>query len=252
MNMNIIYIVIILILVLVSILLKIYINEEYFDIPPKPVEEEMPKKIIIYILCHNEKMYNFSLRHYRYLSWARPIIMKYQDITWENAFWRQLWEIKDEWKDAYMVGTMSSSCYKKLNLMKMHKNLMKGRYNYPYHHFMDTNINIEKSHAIQHPNFLAIWNYMLETLDLPNVTENFCNYWMCSPEYMEKFILWYENFCLPAILSNPLSFTDSKYIGALTKDHLLNLWGKPYYPHIPFVLERLHKAFFIKLKKEIN
>jgi glycosyltransferase involved in cell wall biosynthesis len=72
---------------------------------------------------------------------------------------------------------------------------------------------------------------------------------MCTTEKMIGFINWYTNICLPLLLNNPLILTDASYCGTsdskLDSKQLVKLWGKPYYPHLPFVLERLNKAYFI-------
>ena len=222
-------------------------NHQEYDDEEYDHEEYDYKKVIIYILCHNKEKYKFAKKHFKKYKWARPILMKYQDITWENAFWKQLSEIEDEWKDADMVGTLSPISYTKIDIESVNDIILNETYKYPYHHFMDTNSPAHKSAGMLHPYFLEIWNYMIEELELPNVTESYCNYWMCSPEYMKKFIEWYHSECLPTLLRNPLSYEDAKYGDSkMTEEQLIQKWGKPYFPHIPFILERIHKAFFVK------
>ena len=61
---------------------------------------------------------------------------------------------------------------------------------------------------------------------------------------MKGFIRWHSELCKPLVLRHPLVFTDAKYGGAMTEQDLMALWSMPYYPHVPFIMERLNKAFF--------
>ena len=45
--------------------------------------------------------------------------MKYQDYRLENSFYEQLKDISSEWEKYDMVGTLSYSSYKKINLSKV-------------------------------------------------------------------------------------------------------------------------------------
>ena len=205
--------------------------------------------IIIYILCYNIDTYNFALNHYNKYKWAKPIILNNQDYTFENVFWKQLYEIESEWSNYDMVGVISYKAYKKINIDNIN-NIIINKLYYPqkYYHFLDSKIDVLNKNKCSHshPNFEIIWNDMLKILNLENTTESYCNYFMCTPYLMKKFMDWYNNCCLPKIIEHPLSFTDAKYQGSLSENDLINLWGKPYYPLIVFVLERLNKCFFLK------
>jgi glycosyltransferase involved in cell wall biosynthesis len=49
----------------------------------------------------------------------------------------------------------------------------------------------------------------------------------------------------PFILENAYYQNNSLNPNTLNKEGLINLWGKPYYPNFPFILERLNKCFFM-------
>lgn len=210
------------------------------------------KKHIIYILCYNDITYNNSLKIYNKYNWAQPIIISNQDYSFENAFWKQLIEIKNEWESCEMVGSLSYSAYKKIDLNVV-DNIIKKKLYIPnsYYNFFDTNDLIPNSNTLTHPHFNSIWNDLLVNLKLFTTTENCCNYWMCKPELMKKFIYWYINKCLPELLNNPYILENANYqnnslnLNTLNKEGLINLWGKPYYPIFPFIIERLNKCFFI-------
>jgi glycosyltransferase involved in cell wall biosynthesis len=203
--------------------------------------------IIIYILCYNEKILNDAYKIYNKYKWAKPILMKYQDYSFENIFWKQLSEIEEEWKNCVMVGTLSYSAYKKINLDTINNIINKKLYlPYSYYNFMDSNISIINNNTKKHPLFEKIWNDVIVNLNLITTTENCCNYWMCKPKIMKQFINWYINIALPILITTEDIFSDSKYIeGKLTKDELLKLSGQPYYSYFPFIVERLNKCFFI-------
>ena len=210
----------------------------------------MANNIIIYILCADNKKFITSQKIYKKYSWAKPILLKYKDFSFENTFWKQLNEIEYEWENCDMVGTISSSAFKKINLMELDE-ILKNKLYLPsqYYHFMDSHFPIPNFNTDKHPHFNDIWVDILYKLNLKSTTENCCNYWMCSPELMKAFVLWYTDSCLPALLQNPFILEDAKYTGedwdnAVTSEKLTQVWGKPYYPHFPFVAERLNKCFF--------
>ena len=208
----------------------------------------MEPEIIIYVLCNNTDKLNSD--KYNKYKWAKPILLKYQDYTFENAFWRQLDEIQYEWENCDMVGTVAFSSFKKINLEDV-DTIINNKFYLPnkYYHFMDSNVPIPNFNTNKHKHFLTIWNDILGKLSLKNTTENCCNYWMCSPELMKRFISWYSTICYPELVRHPLIFCDAGYSGedwnnSLTKAELIKLWGKSYYPHFPFIVERLNKCFF--------
>ncbi len=202
----------------------------------------------IYVLCYNNERLETAKNIYSKYSWAFPILMKYQDYTWENAFWRQLQEIKHQWVNYRFVGVISHKAFEKIKLDDIDRKINNGTYNgKQYVHFADLPTTILESKTIKtHPNFLRIWVDIMGQLSLNDTTESLYNYFMCTPSLMQQFITWYLNVCLPTIVKHPLIFTNAKYTvpGSLTKQELIKKWGKPYYPHLPFVLERLHKNFF--------
>jgi hypothetical protein len=205
---------------------------------------DLNANIKIYILCHNQERFEEAAAIYAPYKWAYPIVMKYQDTSFENAFWPQLQEIADEWSASEFVGTMSFTAYRKVNLAQINKQIIEGEYctkNYVY--FLDTQRKV-LTNKTDHPYFTKIWKDLLATLSISDVNETWCNYFMCTPRLMEKFIVWHRNVLTPAVLAHPLIYEDSEYKGALTEEDLIKLWGKPYYPMVPFVMERMNRAFF--------
>lgn len=206
------------------------------------------QNIIIYVLCLNEEKLNLAIDIYSKFSWAKPIILKDQNFSFENTFWNQLNEITDEWINCDMVGSISYSAFKKINLEHANEVITNELY-YPnkYYHFMDSNIPIPNANTNKHPNFMIIWNDILKNLKLKTTTENCCNFWMCAPPLMTHFISWYKKDCYEELISHQLIFSNASYVSdnnVMLEENLIRIWGKPYYPHFPFIAERLNKCFF--------
>jgi len=200
----------------------------------------------IYVLCHNEERFAMARERYAKYYWAVPIMMKYQDVTFENAFWKQLGEIEEEWRDYEMVGTISSIAYTKIDINTMDTIIKTPeKWSGGYYNFKDTLNHIGNPH----PHFNTIATDVLSQLGMPMPTDNHCNYWMCTPDLMLKFIEWEETLFKPLILKHSLSMTDANYglhERKLTNAECVQKFGVPYYPHVPFVMERLNKSFFMR------
>jgi hypothetical protein len=231
-----------------SALWKPWTSEDWKDTLMKLIGKryQLTSNIIIYILCYNQDRYELAQEKYRAYNWARPLIMKYQDYTFENAVWTQLLEIKDEWISCEFVGTLSFTAFRKINIDNINRRIVEGFYiGKPYVNFNCNNrLILDHKGRFHHPNFKEIWIDSLNDLNINDITENACNYWMCKPDLMVRFIEWHHKVLRPVLLAHPLIFTDAEYGGAMTPNELIQLWGQPYYPHVPFIMERINKAFF--------
>ena len=221
----------------------------YINNPNNIYSKNNLDKVKIYILAYNETTLKLAKIIFNKYYWAEPILLKYQDYRQENTFWQELYENQEKWINYDMIGTLSYSSFKKINIQEVHNIIdQKLYYPYKYYHFMDSNINIPNGNTNKHPHFLTIWNRILHKLNLKTTTENNCNYWMCSTHMMLKFITWYNKIAHPTLINEDLIFEDSKYNGdyneTLNKERLIKLWNKPYYSYYPFIAERLNKCFF--------
>ena len=209
--------------------------------PIKPAPAPKQASVRIYILCHNEQRFAQAKSTFANYYWAVPIRMKYQDTTFENAFWKQLDEIKAEWINCEMVGTLSSIAHNKINLKEVNRIISTASmWSTGYYNFYNPDTPLVNDH----PHMLSIINDVCATLKITQPTAAYCNYWMCTPKLMTEFIKWFEERLKPTVMAHPLSLTDARYGGRITKTDLTKYWGKPYYPYAPFVFERLNKAFF--------
>ena len=205
---------------------------------------------IIYILCHTQARLEEAQRIYAPYGWAVPIMMKYQNATFENAFWQQMWQIRGSWRKASVVGAFSFRAYQKLNLNVVEHVLMHKSYEpNGYFHFMDSGTPVlEHRTVMRHRNLFAIyWNDMLDALNLNDTTSAHCNHFIARPDHMLKFIKWSYWQARPAALQHPLALADYDYRAkTLTKDELMKVCGRPHYPFVVFIMERLNKCWFDK------
>ena len=244
-----------------SQLLRSYILEEilkHTEAIPEPEPERLlqapilePRgitdaKVRIYILCHTDARFREAADIYRGYKWAIPIRMKYQDCTFENAFWKQLMEIKDEWIDCDRVGTLSFSAYKKISLKDVDTIIRQSeKWDSDYHNFFKNPAALKN---ISKETYTIIVDTIKKlNLSLPSINNN-CNYWMCSPLKMIGFIHWFHTVLRPTVLAHSLALAECKHSRDLRAEDLIKLWGKPFYPHVPFVLERLNICYFNELK----
>jgi len=197
-----------------------------------------PPNVRIYILCHTAELLKYAKKIYKDY-WAVPILMKYQDLTFENAFWKQLLEIKDEWISCDMVGVLGFKAYKKISIVMVHNAIVSGKQN--YYHFWANSLPPDTFH----PHMATIMTDVCRDLGIAIPTRSYCNYFMCSPTNMLDFIEWFETKAKPVVMSHRLIMTNAVYkAGRMTSQELMALCGVPYYPYVPFVFERLNIGFF--------
>ena len=196
--------------------------------------------MIIYILCYNTQLLNYAKNMYKY-PWAQPILLEKQDASFENVFWKQLDKLYEDWKEEDYVGVLAYSAFKKINIPKLNYKIMNNVYQHDYVHFAGTNKSVLHHHTI-HPHYHKIMTDCLQEFQVQG-KECFCNYFMCRPLWMKKFIEWHSSI-MKKLIKHPLIYTNANYHSKLTKYQLIQLWGYPFYPHLPFILERLNGCFF--------
>ena len=153
-----------------------------------------------------------------------------------------------------MVGTLSYSSFKKINIENVNNIILNKTYlPNSYYHFYKSNLQIPSINTNKHPRFNEIWNYALYELKLINTNECFCNFWMCKPKLMKEFIDWYNNKAHSVLMKNPNILKDACYNNetnnyiekSIEENMLIKLWNNNYYPHYPFIAERLNTSFFV-------
>lgn len=108
------------------------------------------------------------------------------------------------------------------------------------HHFYSS---VEHSH----PGFLKIWDALLAKLGYQHYANHptpmgfYCNYWIMKAEVYERY-RQVTSKVIDLMLNDPeikeLVNNDSKYALKITKEKLIALTGRPFYPFHTFILER--------------
>lgn len=207
----------------------------------------------IYILCHNEERLKFAKYAYGQLYWAVPILMKYQDVTFENAFFKQLMEIQSDWDNCEMVGVISSNAVNKMDVTNIDIAInQRWRWNTGYCNFFRSPVKLLEDNS--HPYIQNIISDIKEVLGLVLTKQAYyANYWMCTPYAMKKFIHWSATKLIPAVLKHKLAFNNAYYgKPQLTAEECMKKFGYPYYPNVPFIIERLNACFFSTYYKDLN
>jgi len=210
---------------------------------------------IVYILCHNEERLKRAREIYAAYPWAKPIQMKYQNATFENAFWPQMWHMRGQWRRASVVGAFSFRAFQKVNMRVVDRVIREKRYEPSgYYHFLNTPVPVlnHESLAGQRNLFALYWNDMLDALGLNDTTSAHCNYFIARPNHMLGFIKWHYWRARIVALQHPLALARYEYNGRMTSAELMRVCNRPYYPFVPFILERLNKCWFDKHVLRIN
>ena len=211
------------------------------------------ERVRIYILCPSLETLAVTTTKFQKYHWACPIVLENQDASFENVFYKQLAEM-DDWDHLDMVGTLSHSAHAKVDVYKIHCYVESGAWkDVDYVHFAWSSKSIDTLSSRTHgPIFSSAWTCLVSSLKENDARdwsppETLYNYWMCSPSIMKKFIKWHSRV-LDYCFSTPLFMEDANYTGNLSQQQLLQLCGVPYYPIMPFVLERFNVLFFAKYK----
>lgn len=201
---------------------------------------QLPKNdIIIFILAYDDTTYKIALT-YTY-DWAFPIFIPgatemnplFENIVFDQyeSFLRP--HILERHK---YVGLLSWKANQKLNMNIVHNRIQTKQYrSLPYIHFDEGPIATYKCH----PFVKNIWDdiFLKKLGPIENAKFGYCNYFVSKKNIFEKYVAEMKLY-IPLVLSHPKSLEDARYPGSLSKEKLIKLCGKPWYPHVPFVFER--------------
>ena len=209
----------------------------------------------IYVLCPTQHEYDRACLEYT-KPWEKPIIIP-QTYWLEGVMYAsELMNRYDEWKDLDYVGCISHSAHTKQPKIHDIDHLMKEGLSRESHvvAFMGRRvIDIVMNGEMYHPGFRKAWcavwehlGYDPDDMSLPCFAF-FCNYWCSTPTFMVSYcnLIARLDTCLRETpgLKQAL-WRDSKYGDAkIDRDRLRLLFGVPYYPLLPFVVERMICAF---------
>ena len=203
--------------------------------------------IIIYILYHDDESYLIAKKLEKY-SWAKLIKIE-SNYLFENIIFKYLNEHQDEWFNKAFVGILTYNAINKIKIYDIN-NLAQLYYNFDiisFNNYYYTSLINQAT--VHHPEFKNIWIKIFNKLNIPenistssNIPCFFNNYWMAKPDFMSKYINFFNTIL--NIINNDnqikeLIDLDSKYNGTLSQEKLIKIFGKPYYTYHPFIFERL-------------
>ena len=215
---------------------------------------------IIYILCPDEEiLQNAQLKYSKY-EWARFLKLPHPHQTknviplFEHAAYAELLKKKNEWQSCTFVGTLSWRFEEKIGVHVVESKLRNNAYDFvPF--FENVERSALNSGTSYHGEiFKEAWNLLLEEAKYDatrnETVECLSSYWACTPRLMMDFCAWHANVLHFAVKYHfELFASDAFYqTGKLSKDELMNLWGRPFYPLLPFVFERFNILFFANNK----
>lgn len=219
-------------------------------------------KIVLYVLCYDDDSRRIAEASFGHLPFAKivhiPSGMWLENIVYTWLLPRR----REEWRDATYVGCIAYKGQSKLSM---------GVDDIPevcdmLRHTGDAEViplcarplrQVLVSHASRcHPHFLSIWTRLLsemgyceEDILSPDMPEFFCQYFLATPAAMDAYV---EFFVRARRVFETADFqeelwSDGNYpTGKMPPERLMQLFGTPHYPHLPFVCERLPCFFFWK------
>lgn len=187
-------------------------------------------------------------------SWANIISIdttKYlENIMYDN--W--LLDHKKDWIEHKYVGTFSWRTCTKIEIPNLIPDLIESidadvvAFSFAYYGLLE---NAIKSHGEVFKrtwyNILTRLNFTDQQIFDPTIKPFYCNFWMAKPNVMLEYIDFFAR--LKNIIENTQEIqedllSESNYTNYVTKNRLNKIYGRPYYPILPFILERIPCIFF--------
>ena len=216
-------------------------------------------KLVVYVLCYDDKSTLSATEEYAGYPWARVVTLPDHPATGKymegGMFLSTLRELRNEWHDADFVGTLSWKASEKIDVSLVGKVAELAKESDVIALLPAGDLMIAQ--AVQcHPRFLEVWVPLLVSMgydvgdtvstDIPSF---FCNYWLATPCWMDRFLDFYGKAAgamdtLPSIQGS--LWSDSFYGSHLPRERLEKVFGRPYVTYHPFIGERLASFFFWK------
>jgi hypothetical protein len=210
--------------------------------------------IKIFIQSYNEKTFLEAKKFFPF-SWAVPILVPNateNNPYFENKFFVDFLSIVDQstLESVDFIGCLSYKAHKKIDL-KFLDNYIKlfGTSQDFIHFFCIPGQTVLHSHLNGGKYFTSLWNdCCLDDIgELDKTQSCFSNYWMAKKPYFLNYCTFLKDFA-DRIYNHPLGMENGKYFnGKLSKENLIKLCGKPYYPILPFLIERCTIGYFMTL-----
>ncbi len=212
----------------------------------------MKQNVIVFCIYYDDHTKAYIDSRYSGLEWLYPIKNPHCDKYLESGFMATwLLDNKHLWQDKEYVGCLSWKFDQKMPVPDL-ANLNTAA---DFVGFLYQPATIF-SGALEHPQFEYLFTTILKTMGYreehiasPKIPAFYCNYFLCKPMWMELYLVFLRK-AIHIMETNPdiqeALDSDAKYNhnNNLSEERLLALFGKTYYTHHCFVLERMPSFFF--------
>jgi hypothetical protein len=226
----------------------------------------MASKAKIYVLAPDEKSLEAARERYTDPIFC-PILLPQTPYLESYMYTDYLMAHEHEWRDCEWVGCIAHSAHTKQPRIFQIQDMMNEakKQGSQCCAFLYRGDPLLTTADTWHPGFTECWKRCWHAVGWNGpmhrslITEEahmvsfYCNYWCCTPHLMRTYCTMMRTL-RDAIESDPelkeALYKDSTYksrgriIAKIPDSKCVALWGKPYYPMLPFVLERMPCLFF--------
>ena len=218
-------------------------------------------KVLIYVLCYDSVSEKLAKERFGSISWMKVLFIPTTFYLESILYAEILSDLENEWITSDYVGTISYSCIDKgLSIYTIKKAFTEASKQSELPDviafYAEKNTNMINITNLLHPNFINVWDKLLNKLETVGCKQKiknnqikgfFCNYWVAKPEWMIRYCSFFRKARVILDYNQTIRseiWKDSNYPLKLTQYELMRIYGKPYYPYIPFVCERLPCYYF--------
>ena len=249
-----------------------YSHDTFMPLRPEETHTllaRMTDRFIIYVLAPTQEKLAKARQDFKDFPWAFPVLIPTTFYLESVMYSHVLQRLREQWEHADYVGTISYSAIEKLyDISAIYGTLHDARdKKADVAAFLYRGDSLVAAAEKWHPGFLRIWVGALRYLGFPTdqilseqIPSFYCNYWAATPKVMKDYMQFVRVFVhtldtLPVISDEV--WNDCGYsargpeIAKVPSEHCMRIWGVPYYPFHPFLLERLPCFFFHVTGKKI-
>lgn len=212
--------------------------------------------IRIYVLAYDEASETEALATFGARPWASVVTIPSTPLLEGVAYANVLGEREAEWSACAYVGTLSwragTKCPASLEALDVYGAHLPD---YDVVPLSSTLVPMLEGSEWYHPGFTHTWTQWLPLIDDSIAPEAVAppgmlwfpfNYWMARPAVMREYMAFHAKACaaLDAPPMQDLVWVDANYGGSMSSKRCEEVFGVPYYPMVPFLLERLPSWYF--------
>lgn len=211
----------------------------------------------MYVLTYDEQSRQRAEQEFGKHAWARVVTLRQGPHTkyMEGAAFLDLLPARrEEWKDASFVGTLSWRASEKIHIPDTLEQVLQDVQGSDVVTLLPSTERLLQQAVRSHPRFLECWLPLMARLGIepaaaacPNTACFFCNYWLATPAWMDRWLAWFARAV--EVLETAPELQDALwdkagYSNSLPTERLLEIYNTPYFPLVPFLTERLAPFFF--------